>query len=259
MSIADLFDLTGRTALITGGGRGLGLNIAQTLGEAGATVLLSSRKEDTLKEAQDHLADQGVRADYIAANSSSAQEAQALADQAIERLGHVDILVNNAGATWGANAEDHPIEAWDKVMDLNVRAPFVLSQRIGARSMIPRGYGRILNLASIAGMKANALEGTKTIAYNTSKAAIINFTRALAAEWAKHGINVNALAPGFFPSKMTAGTLSGDGLERLIRRIPQGRIGRDDELKGATLLMVSRAGDHITGQTLAVDGGATAL
>lgn len=259
MSIADLFDLTGRTALITGGGRGLGLNIAQTLGEAGATVLLSSRKEDTLKEAQDHLAEQGVRADYITANSSSAEEAQALADQAIERLGHVDILVNNAGATWGANAEDHPIEAWDKVMDLNVRAPFVLSQRIGAKSMIPRGYGRILNLASIAGMKANALEGTKTIAYNTSKAAVINFTRALAAEWAKHGINVNALAPGFFPSKMTTGTLSGDGLERLTKRIPQGRIGREDELKGATLLMVSRAGDHITGQTLAVDGGATAL
>ena len=141
--------------------------------------------------------------------------------------------MNNAGATWGANAEDHPIEAWDKVMDLNVRAPFVLSQRIGAKFMIPRGYGRILNLASIAGMKANALEGTKTIAYNTSKAAVINFTRALAAEWAKHGINVNALAPGFFPSKMTAGTLSGDGLERLTRRIPQGRIRQGRRAQGS--------------------------
>lgn len=259
MSIAELFDLTGRTALVTGGGRGLGLDFARTLGEAGARVLISSRKEDTLKEAQETLAADGIEVDFIAANSSSAEEAQALADAAIERLGHVDILINNAGATWGANAEDHPIDAWDKVMALNVRAPFILSQRIGQKSMIPRGYGRILNLASIAGMKANALEGTKTIAYNTSKAAVINFTRALAAEWAKHGINVNAIAPGFFPSKMTAGTLSGGGLEKLQQRIPQGRIGRDGELRGATLLLVSGAGDHITGQTLAVDGGATAL
>ncbi|AEA28851.1 3-oxoacyl-(acyl-carrier-protein) reductase (plasmid) [Pseudonocardia dioxanivorans CB1190] len=259
MSMAtDLFGLDGRTALVTGGSRGLGLQIAEALGAQGARVLISSRKADSLESAQEHLSGLGVKAEWIAADCSKEDEVVRLAEEAVERLGTVDILVNNAGATWGARTEDHPLAAWDKVMNLNVRSLFLLSQQIGKLSMIPAGSGRILNLASIAGLRGNGPSSTKTIAYNTSKAAVINFTRALAAEWAPHGINVNALAPGFFPSDMTRGTLA-NRLDQVVARVPQGKIGDGEDLKGAALLFTSDAGKHITGQVLAVDGGATAI
>ncbi|MGU3586701.1 SDR family oxidoreductase [Rhodococcus sp. C26F] len=257
-TITDLFSLDGRTALITGGSRGLGLQIAEALGAQGARVVISSRKADALESANRHLSEQGIKSEWIAADCSREDEVLRLADETLDRLGQVDILVNNAGATWGAPTEDHPVNAWDKVMNLNVRSVFLLSQQIGKRSMIPAGYGRIINLASIAGLKGNGPKSTKTIAYNTSKAAVINFTRALAAEWAPHGINVNALAPGFFPSDMTRGTLE-NRLDTILERVPQGRIGDENDLKGAALLFASDAGKHITGQILAVDGGATAI
>jgi gluconate 5-dehydrogenase len=174
-------------------------------------------------------------------------------------LGHIDILVNNAGATWGAPAEDYPVEAWDKVMNLNIRSIFLLSQAVAKASMIPRHYGRIVNVASIAGLSGNGPESMQTIAYNTSKGAVVNFTRTLAGEWGRHGITVNALAPGFFPSKMTRGTLEALGEEKLTRRSPLQRIGDDEDLKGAALLFASDAGKHITGQILAVDGGVSAV
>lgn len=169
-------------------------------------------------------------------------------------MGDVDILVNNAGAAWGAPAEDHPVEAWDKVMNLNVRGYFLLSQQVGKRSMIARKQGRIINLASIAGLGGNPPD-MQTIAYNTSKGAVVNFTRALACEWARHGITVNAICPGFFPSKMTRGTIEAIGEEKMAARAPSGRLGDDEDLKGITLLYASDAGKHITGQWLAVDGG----
>jgi gluconate 5-dehydrogenase len=169
----------------------------------------------------------------------------------------VDILVNNAGATWGAPAQDHPVSAWDKVMALNVRGYFLLSQLIGKHSMIERG-GRIINVASIAGLGGNP-SGMNTLAYNTSKGAVINFTRALACEWGQYNINVNAICPGFFPSKMTAGTLVALGEDRLKAAAPLLRLGDDEDLKGITLLLASDAGKHITGQHLAVDGGVSAL
>ncbi|MFC9871781.1 SDR family oxidoreductase [Nocardia salmonicida] len=256
--ITDLFDLRGRTALVTGGSRGLGLHIAEALGAQGAHVVLTSRKAEALETANRQLADMGIKSEWIAADCSREEEVLRLVDEALERVGTVDILVNNAGATWGALAEDFPLSAWDKVINLNLRSLFLLSQQIGKRSMIPAGYGRILNLASIAGIKANGPNSTKTIAYNTSKAAVIHFTRSLAAEWARYGINVNALAPGFFPSDMTRGTLE-NNLAGITERIPQGRIGDDNDLKGAALLFTTAAGKHITGQTLAIDGGATAL
>ena len=257
-SIGQLFDLTGRTALVTGGSRGLGLQIAEALGEAGARVLVSARKTAELEAAVAALRARGVTADFIAADASQPAEVQRLAEAALERLGQVDILVNNAGATWGAPAEDHPLDAWDKVMNLNVRAIFLLSQAIGKACMIPRRRGRIINVASIAGLSGNTGAMT-SVAYNTSKAAVINFTRALAGEWGVHGINVNALAPGFFPSRMTAGLLAHVGVDNMCAQVPLRRLGDDEDLKGAALLLASDAGKHITGQLIAVDGGVSAV
>ncbi|MBC7732070.1 MAG: SDR family oxidoreductase, partial [Bacteriovorax sp.] len=176
----------------------------------------------------------------------------------MQRMGHIDILVNNAGATWGAPAEDYPLEAWDKVMNLNVRSIFLMSQAVGKRSMIPRKRGKIINLASIAGLAGNTPDMTM-LAYNTSKAAVVNFTRTLAGEWGKHNINVNALAPGMFPSRMTQGTFDRVGADVLAAHAPLLRVGDDDDLKGAVLLFASQAGKHITGQTLPVDGGVSAI
>lgn len=257
-SIKKAFDLSGKSALITGGSRGLGLQIAEALGEQGAKIVLSSRKAPDLEQAQKHLAGLGIKADWIAADNARDDDLKRLADEAIAKLGRIDILVNNAGATWGAPTEDHPIEAWDKVMNLNIRALFLLSQQIGKRSMIPNKYGRIINIASIAGLRGSTGE-MQTIAYNTSKGAVVNFTRALAGSWGRYGITVNALAPGFFPSKMTKGIIDMVGVEKLAEGAPLRRIGDEDDLKGAALLFASDAGKHITGQILAIDGGLTAV
>ncbi|MES2980056.1 MAG: SDR family oxidoreductase [Pseudomonadota bacterium] len=257
-TVSQLFDLAGKTALVTGGSRGLGLQMAHALGEAGARVLISSRKRADLEEAEAVLKSAGIDAGFIAADCADEVQTRALADSALERLGQVDILVNNAGATWGAPAEDHPVEAWDKVMNLNVRGYFILSQAIGKKSMIPRGKGRIINLASIAGLGGNPPDMTM-LAYNTSKGAVINFTRALACEWGKYGINVNAICPGFFPSRMTAGTLKSLGEETLASHAPLRRLGDDEDLKGLCVLYASDAGKHITGQWMAVDGGVSVI
>ena len=257
-TIQQLFDLTGKTALVTGGSRGLGLQLAQALGEAGARIMLSSRKAGDLEVAVADLQAAGIDARWVAADCAKEAEIHRLAEETLQRMGEVDILVNNAGAAWGAPAEDHPIEAWDKVMNLNIRGYFLLSQVIGKKSMIPRKSGRIINVASIAGLGGNPPEMT-TIAYNTSKGAVINFTRALAAEWGKYGINVNAICPGFFPSRMTAGTLQAWGVDKLKSHAPLGRLGDDEDLKGLCALYASDAGKHITGQWLAVDGGVSCV
>ena len=253
-SIQQLFDLTGKTALVTGGSRGLGLQMAHALGEAGAKIMLSSRKEADLKEAAAELKAAGIDAHYMAADCANEADIIRLADESIKVLGHIDILVNNAGAAWGAPAEDYPAEAWDKVMNLNIRGYFLLSQQIAKKSMIGRKSGSIINIASIAGLGGNP-KGMQTIAYNTSKGAAINFTRALGAEWGAHNIRVNAICPGFFPSKMTMGTLKALGEDKLKEGAPLGRLGDDEDLKGICLLFASDAGKHITGQWMAVDGG----
>lgn len=258
-SARNLFGLDGRTVLVTGGSRGLGLQIAEALGDHGARILLSARKEEELKQAQAHLQARGIEADWFVADNARPESAGALVDAALERMGRIDVLVNNAGASWGAPAEDHPLEAWDKVFDLNVRGLFYLSQQVGKRSMIPNGYGRIINVASIAGLRGNPPGTMRTIAYNTAKGAVVNFTRTLAGEWGPHGITVNALAPGFFPSNMTAGLLKQLGEKALIGNAPLQRMGGDEDLKGAALLFASDAGRHITGQILAVDGGVSAV
>ena len=256
--VQKLFDLSGKTALITGGSRGLGLQMAHALGEAGAKVMLSSRKAQDLEEAAAELQAAGIDARWIAADCSKEDQTRRLADETVQRMGPVDILVNNAGASWGAPAEEHPVEAWDKVMNLNVRGYFILSQHIAKRSMIPRKYGRIVNIASIAGLGGNPPEMT-TLAYNTSNGAVISFTEALGCEWGKYNITVNAICPGFFPSKMTQATLNRLGEDKLASHAPLKRLGDDEDLKGVTLLFASDAGKHITGQWLAVDGGVSVI
>jgi gluconate 5-dehydrogenase len=257
-TVQELFSLAGKTAVVTGGSRGLGLQMAEALGEQGARVLVASRKQAELDEACAHLAARGIEASSIAADLGDEAAVAAFAGEALARLGRVDILINNAGATWGAPAEDYPLEAWDKVMNLNVRSIFLLCQAFG-RGMIERRQGRIVNIASIAGLAGNPPGTMQTIAYNTSKAALINFTRTLAGEWGRHGITVNAIAPGFFPSKMTKGILAAIGADALAQQAPLGRLGDDEDLKGAVVLFASDAGKHITGQILAVDGGVSAV
>ena len=256
--IQDLFDLSGRIALITGASRGLGLQVAQALGEAGATVVLTSRNQADLEAATDMLLEAGIHARYIAGDASNPVEVERIAQQVIDMLGKVDILVNNAGATWGAPAEDYPLEAWDKVMNLNVRSAFGFSRYIAKHSMIPKGEGRIIMVASVAGLGGNA-PGYEMVAYNSSKAALINLGRALAGEWGEFGITVNSLAPGMFPTKMSRATIEAKGMQQLVGRVPLRRLGDDNDLKGAALLFASAAGKHITGQVLAVDGGVSAI
>jgi gluconate 5-dehydrogenase len=256
--VRELFDLRDRTALVTGGSRGLGLQIAEALGEAGASLVLTSRRQADLEEAARHLQAKGIRAEFVAGDGTDPASIERICSQAIERAGHIDVLVNNAGATWGAPAEDHPLDAWNKVMDLNVRATFLFSQHMAKRCMIPRVEGRIINLASIAAFSGSC-SSQHAVAYHASKAAVVNLTRALAAEWGAHNITVNAIAPGWFPSKMSRGTIANLGEAAMASQMPLGRLGDDEDLKGAVVLFASRAGKYITGQTLAVDGGYSAV
>jgi len=253
-----LFDLTGRTALVTGGSRGLGLQVAKALGEAGARLLLTSRKESELAEAALKLQRRGIQATWIAADASQPSEVERVCAQTLEQLDHIDILVNNAGTSWSAPAEDHPLEAWDKVFNLNLRSVFLFSQYVAKYSMIPRREGRIVMMASVSGLAGNA-PGLETAAYSASKGGLVNLTRQLAGEWGEHGITVNALAPGFFPSRLTNVTIDRFGKDRILARTPMRQFGGDDDLKGAVLLFSSRAGRHITGQVLAVDGGISSI
>jgi NAD(P)-dependent dehydrogenase (short-subunit alcohol dehydrogenase family) len=257
-ALKQLFDLTGRIALITGGSRGLGLQIAEALGEFGATTILVARKQAELDEAVTHLTGLGYSAAAIAADLGDADGIGALIDRAVAEHGPIDILVNNAGAAWGEPAEDHSMAGWNKVINLNVTGLFLLTQAAAKTCFIPNGGGAIVNVASIEGMQGHHPRQAGTIAYNTAKGAVVNMTRALAAEWGDRKIRVNAIAPGYFPSKMTAATLDKVGTH-LIEGTPLGKLGGPDDLKGAALLLASDAGGHITGQIIVVDGGSIVI
>jgi gluconate 5-dehydrogenase len=254
MNVKKLFDLAGKTALITGGSRGLGLQMAQALGEMGAKIAITARKPQELEEAAAHLKKHGIEAITVTNDLSKTDAIPGLVATVLERLGAIDVLVNNAGTTWGARAEEYPAQAWNKVMDLNINAVFFLTQEVGKRYMIPQRTGKVVNIASVAGLSGNPPD-MSTIAYNTSKGALVNFTRALAAEWGKHNINVNAICPGFFPSKMSQGIL--EKIEKMVvATTPLHRLGGEEDLKGVIVFLASDASRHITGQYIAVDGGA---
>jgi NAD(P)-dependent dehydrogenase (short-subunit alcohol dehydrogenase family) len=258
MSVKKLFDLTGKTALITGGSRGLGLQIGEALGEMGAKLVITARKADELEEARAHFAARHVDALPLVCDLSDAKAVEPMVKKALEARERIDILVNNAGTTWGAPAEEHPLDAWQKQINLNLTGTFLVTQAVGKLTMIPKRYGRIINMASVAGLRGNPVGLLKTLGYSTTKGGVVNFTRALAGEWGEYGITVNAIAPGFFPSKMTQGALKRIA-DQVIAQTPLHRLGDDQDLKGLAVLLASDASRHITGQVIAVDGGATVV
>ncbi len=258
MGVTNLFNLEGKVALITGGSRGLGLQMAEALGEMGATVVLTARKSQELENAQLHLQDLNVKAYTMVNDLQNIEDIEPLVREVLGYHKHIDILINNAGAAWGTQAEDHPLDGWQKVIDLNLTAVFALSQCVGKLSMIPRQYGRIVNIASIAGLVGTDPNFMPTIAYNASKGGVVSFTRSLAAEWAQYQITVNAIAPGVFPSKMSKGMI--DRAENyILEKTPLKRLGNHEDLKGLSVLLSSDASAYITGQTIAVDGGFTSV
>jgi NAD(P)-dependent dehydrogenase (short-subunit alcohol dehydrogenase family) len=258
VNVKKLFDLSGKVALVTGGSRGLGLQMAEALGEMGAKVVITARKSGELEEAKAHLKGLGIDALTVVNDLQVTDSVKPMVEQVLRSHGQIDVLVNNAGAAWGAPAEDHPLDAWYKIINLNLTAVFLMSQTVGKLSMIPRKYGRIINLASIAGLVGTDPRMMPTIAYNASKGGVVNFTRSLAVEWAHHGITVNAIAPGVFPSKMSQGMI--DRAEQIIMEMtPMKRLGTDYDLKGLAVLLASDASAYITGQTVAVDGGLVSM
>lgn len=256
MGVKTLLDLSTRVALVTGGSRGLGLQIAEALGEMGAKVAITARKKDELDGARSRLKKLGVDAEAFVCDIGKREAIAPVAEEILKTFGSVDILVNNAGATWGAPAETHPLEAWDKLVNVNLSGLFALTQIIAAKSMIPAKWGRIINVASVAGLLGQDPRFAPTAAYTATKHGVVGLTRQLAAEWGVHGITVNAICPGFFPSKMTRATLETAG--KLIQEwTPTRRLGGEEDLKGLAVLLASEASRHITGQAIAVDGGAT--
>lgn len=258
MSVLDQFRLDGKVAIVTGGSRGLGLQIAEGLGEAGATIAITARKEPGLREAETHLRSRGISCFAVRCDIAEPAEVEAAVTSVVAELGGVDILVNNAGATWGATLQELTLEAWDKVIRTNVNGTFYVSRAVALRMIEQRRGGRIVNVASIAGLRGSDPRVLQGLPYNTSKGAVVNFTRDLAVKLAEYAITVNCICPGFFPTRMTAWTIEHHG-EAIKDAVPLRRFGGDDDLKGLAVLLASPASSFITGQVIAVDGGATAM
>jgi len=257
MHINDLFDLTGKTAIITGGGRGLGEQMAEGLAEAGANIVLCSRKKEACQQVADRLARLDVKTLALTCDISQPEDIKNVVHQTIEIFGRIDILINNSGATWGAPVEEMPLEAWQKVMNINVTGTFLMSQEAG-KEMIKQKAGKIINIASIAGLGGTDPQYMDTIGYNTSKGAVITFTKDLAVKWGQHNIQVNAIAPGFFPTKMS-GAIMEQGKDYFLSQTPLKRFGSEADLKGAAVFLASAASNYITGDILTVDGGVHAM
>ncbi len=256
MNVRDLFDLSGRVAIVTGGATGIGLQMADALAELGAGVVLCGRDGERCERVAAALErDRGVRCLGVRCDVSSADDVAGLVAETTDRFGRIDILVNNAGTAWADPVEDTPLRGWQKVVDVNLTGVFLCSQAVG-RVMIASGGGKIVNIASITGLRGAAPEQLDAIAYSTTKGAVVAFTRDLAAKWARHGIAVNAIAPGWFPTDLSQPALDRAG-ELLVAGIPMGRFGGDSDLKGAIAYLASAASDYVTGHTLVVDGGAT--
>ena len=255
MDIHALFNLAGKVALVTGGGRGIGKTIAEAYLEAGARVVITGRREEYLHAAVAEFKEHGFDCLAVVADVATQEGVERAVAQTLSRHGAIDILVNNAGQTWGQASEEMPLEKWRQVLDVNMSGLFMMSQAVG-RHMLARGGGRIINIASVAGFSAGDPAATKTIAYNASKAGVISMTRTLAMEWGRRGILVNAIAPGWFPTRMAAATIDAHR-GRFEARTALGRLGDLDELKGVAIFLAAPASSYITGQTIVVDGGIT--
>jgi gluconate 5-dehydrogenase len=253
-TLRELFNLSGRVALVTGGSRGLGREIAEGLAEAGARVMLCARRSEWLAPTLDEMRTQGFTVDGSICDVSDPDEVQTLVDRTLATYGQLDILVNNAGVSWGAEPEDMPLDQWRRVLDANLTGAFLVAQAAG-RQMIARRYGRIVNIASVAGLQG-AVNGPHYAGYAASKAGLMGLTRELAASWGRHGIRVNAIAPGFFHSRLADPVIPlAEPAIRASNPIP--RIGSPGELKGVAVFLASDASNYITGQTIVVDGGGT--
>ena len=254
--LRTLFDLSGKTALVTGGGSGLGKLMAEVYAEHGANIAICSRKLDICLETAEEIArNYDVKTAAFSCNVSNEEDVKRTVEEVISTFGKIDILVNNSGATWGEKVEDMPLAAWDKVMSVNATGTFLMCREVG-RHMIERSSGKIINIGSVAGLKAEPKEVLNAIGYSTSKAAIHHFTKDLARKWAGNNITVNAIAPGFFETKMTRQTLRTKGDEIKVKN-PMGKFGDERSIKGTALLLASNASDYITGQIIAVDGGSS--
>jgi NAD(P)-dependent dehydrogenase (short-subunit alcohol dehydrogenase family) len=254
MDAKDLFDLSGRAALVTGGSRGLGLQIALALGQLGARVAITARKLDEIAAAVSELRAHGIQAFGVGSDLGDLTTIEPMVDSVLGEFGQIDVLVNNAGTSWASPAEEQPLEKWAKVLDLNLTGTFALTQSVAVRSMIPRRYGRIINIASVAGLKGSMPGDLSAISYHTSKGGLVNFTRALAAEWGRFGIVVNAICPGFIPSKLSQVVLDRIG-PRIIAATPLHQMGEPQDVQGVAMLFAGAGARHITGQVIAVDGG----
>lgn len=251
-----MFDLTGKTAIVTGGSIGLGAQMATGLAEAGANLVIAARKVERCADLCAELEKNGVRAIAVACDVSDAASCQNLIDTTVKEFGRVDILVNNAGYTWGADAMNYPMDKWQQVLDLNLTGLFQLSA-MAAKVMKEQGRGKIINITSVAGFGGTAPEAQNTVAYNASKAAVNTLTKDLACKWARYGIYVNAIAPGFFPTHMSGGLLE-KNQHLILPKVPLNRLGGEDDLKGAIVFLSSAASDYVTGHCIMVEGGQTA-
>jgi len=255
LDVPSLFDLQGKRALVTGGSRGLGAEIAEGLAEAGASLFILARREQWLSPAIESMRERGFNCHGALCDVRDPAQADRAVEAAVEALGGIDILVNNAGITWGADPVETPLEKWQAVIDVNLTGAFLFCQRVGKR-MIEQGSGRIINIASIAGLRGGVSAGPGIPGYAASKAGLMGLTRELAVRWSGRGVLVNAVAPGFFPSRMTEKVL--DQIQQHYEaRVPMQRIGRPGELKGVVVFLASAAASYITGQTIVVDGGAS--
>ncbi|UPW81498.1 SDR family oxidoreductase [Lysinibacillus sp. Ag94] len=257
MTVLDLFSLKGKTAIITGGGRGLGAHIAQGFAEAGANIVLCSRKVEACEEVAVELAELGVQTLALACDVTKPEDIANVVSKTLESFGQIDILVNNSGASWGTPAVEMPYEAWQKVFDVNVNGTFLMSQAVG-KIMLEQKSGKIINIASIAGLGGTLPDFMDTIGYNASKGAVITLTKDLAVKWGPYGVNVNAIAPGFFPTKMSK-VLIERGQDYLMGVTPLKRLGTENDLKGVALFLAAAASDYITGDVIVVDGGMSSI
>lgn len=252
--IKELFDLTGKTAIVTGGSRGIGREMAEGLAEAGANLMLCARRAEWLDETVGAFRDRGFNVEGVLCDVSKPEQVKSVVDQTVSKFGSVDVLINNAGVSWGAMPEDMPVEKWHHVLDVNLTGCFIFAQAVG-REMLKKQSGSIINIASISGITSSA-NGPFYAGYVASKAGLIGLTRELAASWGRRGIRVNAIAPGFFHSRLADSVI--DIYERSIQEnnvIP--RVGKEGELKGIAVFLASDASSYVTGQTIAVDGGMT--